>query len=59
MEPVVQREFVLTVDIVDARYHRPLWRGEATEALSSKSEKNIRRLRKAVQKLFRNYPYGD
>jgi Domain of unknown function (DUF4136) len=59
MEPVVQREFVLTVDIVDARYHHPLWRGEATEALSGKSEKNIRRLRKAVQKLFRNYPYGD
>jgi hypothetical protein len=59
MEPVVQREFVLTVDIVDARWRHPLWRGEATEALSSKSEKNIRRLRKAVQKLFRNYPYGD
>ena len=59
MEPVVQREFVLTVDIVDARRNQPLWRGEATEAISSNSEKNIRRLRKAVEKLFRNYPYGD
>ncbi|HKQ75513.1 MAG TPA: DUF4136 domain-containing protein [Blastocatellia bacterium] len=59
MEPVVQREFVLTVDMVDARRNQPLWRGAATDALSRKSEKNVRRLRKAVVKLFENYPYGD
>src|SRR5262245_17864220 len=40
MEPVVRREFVLTVDMVDARLNQPLWRGEATEDISRKSEKN-------------------
>jgi hypothetical protein len=59
LEPVVRQEFVLTVDMVDARRNQLLWRGEATEDFSSKSEKNVRRLRKAVEKLFRNYPYGD
>ncbi len=59
MEPIVQREFVLTVDIVDARLNQPLWRGSATEPFSRKSEKNNKRIRKAVQKLFRDYPYGD
>ena len=59
MEPVVEQEFVLTVDITDARQNQLLWRGEASDALSHKSDKNIRRLRKAVEKLFRNYPYGD
>jgi hypothetical protein len=36
-----------------------LWRGDVTDSLSHKSEKNVRRLRRAVEKLFRNYPYGD
>jgi hypothetical protein len=57
VEPVVQRKFVLTVEIVDARRNQLLWRGDAADNLSSKSEKNIRRLRRAVDKLFRNYPY--
>ncbi len=58
VEPVTRREFILTVDLVDARRNQLLWRGEATEDISSKSDKNIRRLRRAVGKLFRNYPYG-
>ena len=59
VEPVVQRKFALTVEIVDARQNQLLWRGDATDNLSSKSDKNIKRLRRAVEKLFRNYPYGD
>jgi hypothetical protein len=47
------------VEIVDARRNQLLWRGEATDTLSHKSEKNIKRLRRAVAKLFMNYPYGD
>jgi hypothetical protein len=58
VEPVVERKFELTVEIVDARRNQLLWRGDATDNLSRKSEKNIRRLRRAVAELFRNYPYG-
>jgi len=57
-EPIMQQELALTVDLVDARQNRLIWRGDASEPLSRKSEKNIKRLRKAVEKLFRNYPYG-
>jgi uncharacterized protein DUF4136 len=59
VEPVVERKFQLEVEIVDARRNQLLWHGEATDNLSHKPEKNIRRLRRAVGKLFRNYPYGD
>jgi hypothetical protein len=59
VEPVVERKFELTVEIVDARRNQLLWRGDATDRLSHKSEKNVKRFRRAVQKLFRNYPYGD
>lgn len=58
VEPVVERKFTLTVEIVDARRNQLLWHGDAAENLSSKSEKNTRRLRRAVEKLFRNYPHG-
>ena len=59
VEPVVERKFELTVEIVDARQGQLLWRGDATDSLSRKSEKNVKRLRRVVEKLFRNYPYGD
>ena len=59
VEPVVQREFELTVELVDARRNQLFWRGDGADHLSRKSEKNINRLRKTVEKLFRNYPYGD
>jgi Domain of unknown function (DUF4136) len=59
VDPVVERKFELTVEIVDARRNQLLWRGDATDNLSRKSEKNVKRFRRAVQKLFRNYPYGD
>ncbi|HEV2667726.1 MAG TPA: DUF4136 domain-containing protein [Blastocatellia bacterium] len=59
VEPVVERKFELTVEIVDARRNQLLWHGDATDTLSHKSEKNVKRLRRAVEKLFRNYPYGD
>jgi len=58
VEPVVEQKFELTVEIVDARQNQLLWRGDATDNLSHKPEKTARRLRRAVEKLFRNYPYG-
>jgi Domain of unknown function (DUF4136) len=54
----VERKFELIVEIVDARQNQLLWRGDATDSLSHKPEKNDRRLRRAVEKLFSNYPYG-
>jgi hypothetical protein len=59
VEPIIQREFTLTIDMVDACQNHLLWRGVATDVVSHKSDKNIRRLRKSVEKLFRNYPYGE
>ena len=59
VNPIIEREFELTVELVDARFNRLLWHGDATEPLSHKSEKNDKRLRKAIAKVFRNYPHGD
>jgi Domain of unknown function (DUF4136) len=59
VEPVIRRKFELTLEIIDARRNQLLWRGDATDNLSHKSEKNDKRLKRAVAKLFRNYPYGD
>jgi len=55
-EPIVRHEFELTVDLVDARQNQLLWRGAASDTISRKSEKNIKRLRKAVEKMFEDYP---
>lgn len=59
VEPAVERKFELTVEIVDAQRNQLLWRGDASDHLSHKSEKNVKRFRRAVEKLFRNYPYRD
>jgi hypothetical protein len=55
-EPVVERQFELAVELRDARWNQLVWRGVATDDISRKSEKNIKRLRKAVAKLFEDYP---
>lgn len=56
MDPIVRQEFELSVTLVDARQNQLFWRGVASDFISHKSEKNIKRLRKAVEKLFKNYP---
>ncbi|MBO0863057.1 MAG: DUF4136 domain-containing protein, partial [Chloracidobacterium sp.] len=58
VEPAVERKFILTVDIVEARQNRLLWRGEAADNLSHKPEKTGKRINRAVEKLFRKYPHG-
>ncbi|HEY4045272.1 MAG TPA: DUF4136 domain-containing protein [Acidobacteriaceae bacterium] len=50
------KEGDLVVDIFDTSTERLLWRGVAVESLSDSSEKNIKALNKAVQKLFENFP---
>jgi hypothetical protein len=46
----------LVVDLFDARSKQLVWRGVATDTLSEKPDKDIKKLNKAVQKLFKNFP---
>lgn len=46
----------LVVDLFDAKTKNLVWRGCATDTLSSKSDKNIKNLDKSVQKLFQHFP---
>ena len=50
------REGTLIVDIADANDHQLLWRGSATDTLSDNSDKNIKKLNNALNKLFKNFP---
>jgi hypothetical protein len=49
----------LVVDLFDANTKKLVWRGSATDALSNKSDKNIRNLDKGVQKMFDHFPPGE
>jgi hypothetical protein len=46
----------LVVDLFDASSKTLLWRGSASDTLSDKSEKNIKNLDKAVEKMFDHFP---
>ena len=46
----------LVVDLFDTRTKQLIWRGEATESLSEKPDKDVKKLNKAVDKLFRDFP---
>jgi len=46
----------LVVDIADAKNKQLLWRGDATDTISDNTNKNIKTLDKAVDKLFKNFP---
>jgi hypothetical protein len=46
----------LVVDIWDARTKELLWRGTATDIVSDNPEKNDRKLKKALEKMFKKYP---
>lgn len=48
----------LVVDLFDANTKTLLWRGSASDTLSSKSDKNIKNLDKGVQKMFDHFPPG-
>ncbi len=49
----------LVVDIFDATGQSLLWRGVAQDELSDKPDKNIKKLGKASDKLFKNFPPGS
>jgi hypothetical protein len=46
----------LIVDLFDAHSKTLIWRGSSSDSLSDKSDKNIRNLDKAVQKMFDHFP---
>ena len=46
----------LVVDIWDARTKQLVWRGTASDTVSADPEKNDKRVRKALEKLFEKYP---
>lgn len=49
----------LVVDIFDAKGKNLLWRGIAQDELSDKTEKNIKKLGKASDKMFKDFPPGS
>jgi hypothetical protein len=48
----------LIVDMFDTRTKKLIWRGTASDVLSSKPDKNVKELEKAVDKMFEHFPPG-
>lgn len=46
----------LVLDMYDAKDHRLVWRGTATDTLSDKPSKNEKKLEKTVSKMFDKFP---
>jgi len=46
----------LVVDMYDAKDHKLIWRGAATDTLSDKPEKNEKKLEKTISKMFDKFP---
>jgi hypothetical protein len=49
----------LLVDIFDAKRKNLIWRGIAQDELSNKTEKNVKKVAKATDKLFKDFPPGS
>ena len=49
----------LVVDIFDAKSKQLMFRGTAQDELSDKPEKNVKKLAKASDKLFKDFPPGS
>jgi hypothetical protein len=57
-----QTEYVvgtLLVDIFDAKGKNLIWRGVAQDEASNSTEKNIKKVAKATEKLFKDFPPGS
>ncbi len=53
---IPQRVGNLTVDIFDGQTKQLVWRGRASEVLSSKPEKNEGKLEKSIEDMFKHFP---
>jgi hypothetical protein len=52
----VTKEGTLVIELSNAKDHQLLWRGSATATISDNSNKNIKNLDNALNKLFKGYP---
>ena len=50
------KEGTLVVDLYDAKTKQLIWRGSVEDTLSSKAEKNEKKLDKGVAKMFKKFP---
>lgn len=48
----------LILDMFDSGTKKLIWRGSATDVLSSKPDKNVKDLEKSVDKMFERFPPG-
>ena len=46
----------LVIDMFDSKDKKLIWRGSSSEALSSKSDTNIKNLDRGVQKMYAHFP---
>jgi hypothetical protein len=46
----------LVVDLFDTKTKKLIWRGSGSDTLSNRSDRNIKKLNKGVQKLFEQFP---
>ena len=49
----------LVVDIFDAKTKQLMFRGTASDELSDKAEKNVKKVEKAATKMFKDFPPGS
>jgi hypothetical protein len=49
----------LVVDIFDAKTKGLMFRGAATDEISDKPEKNVKKVQKAADKMFKDFPPGS
>ena len=49
----------VVIDLFDTKTKQLIWRGSASDTLSSNSDKNIKNLDKGVDKMFKNFPPGS
>ncbi len=49
----------LVTDIFDAKTKKLIFRGSASDEISDKPEKNIKKIDKAVEKMFKDFPPGS
>ena len=52
----MDKEATLAVDLVDNTQREMVWRGVAQDTLSDSSDKNQKKLDKALEKMFKKYP---
>ncbi len=53
---IPERVGMLTVDVFDGRTRHLIWRGTASDTLSSKPEKNDKRLEHSAEEMFKHFP---